>query len=510
MSGLRMTASLAGMSTAARAFLIFCLGASWAVAQGGVFRSYQVGGVDVFFTAIGSELRWGAAGQYVVSSIPVQEVGCAAMTQLPSGEVVIAGQHGAMGRLLRLQILPGQSQASVVQQLDVGAIDPEGLVYHPTHGLLLLDNTNGLLFGVPLSQGALATPSLLCDFSATPVYRPWRLHIGDDASIETVGAVYGMSLIGDEVHGELRYLFSPPATAGGLWQWTLASFVASGFAGNGWGVIDANLQGVDGSLAVTNFGGGAFQLVRVSDGVAVFGGTVPANGIGVLQLPTGALQAGESYRVEGGGHPNSKVFWPSFRRGANLMVDDVSLPKVALDNENFEVGKELRIEGALKWSGQVETSVVPIAYFLWATIGEPAPGVTTDLPDGRSFITQPLVMWTGDKPAVIPKRVTRTLDYVLPIDANDDLVDTPLLFQWIAVSPSGTLVLSDVFGSTIRKGSAQAAAQVGPVSGGQLSPAVLLSRRRSWLRSCSSKGGTATLNSLRNHLATSPMSPWSQ
>jgi len=118
-----------------------------------------------------------------------------------------------------------------------------------------------------------------------------------------------------------------------------------------------------------------------------------------------------------------------------------------------------------------------------------------------TFTIQPAVHILG-QPGFLPTMQP------LPIDNNAGFVGVPILFQWIAITPEGNLVASDIFGYKIGSPPTQAVATLsGPAAMPQATEEKLVAARK-WLRKQRQPGAHTVGASMLQHLRSGSAEPW--
>lgn len=474
----------------------------------------NVGGVTHLLCVRGNSLSWTSESgvDEIGFALPFTRAGQA--THIGNNNYVVSGwddQGDGRGVLLRieLRVPSGIPQITVVETLDLGEeIRPSGVSCSAIESaLIVLDRSAGKFHympWVPWQPFGQLSPALTFTVQAGS---PWEIRQGlGGLTGESTDTVYAFSdeALANIVKRHRLYRASPIS----VWQLETidlhSSFGGSSEFSTGWHIRGHDTQSSEGTLSVAAWGGGSFSVVRQSDQVVVLTGVCGAGpGYTDFTLPTGTLSVGEEYRVSGGGQIASRSFFPTYRRGALLPFDELRFQKWRLEQDRLTVGAQaFKVWGRLEWLGQSDFTAAAIPYFLWVTVGEPGPGVTADLPDGRSIITNPALLFTGEEPI----RVARIPGY-LPVRQAVDIPDwpelegLPILFQWLAITPQGNIIVSDVYGAKIKAApggasmlmSSGAGGGSGSVSSGagmRGSAQVLtpIARCRNWLESLNKPG----------------------
>ncbi len=162
------------------------------------------------------------------------------------------------------------------------------------------------------------------------------------------------------------------------------------------------------------------------------------------------IHPGRGYLVRGTGQSDSREFFPLVRHGIATQAGTLSIGRGFLPAHRAVVGEaEFGPACELKLAPSPQTPVAIQAGF-WMAFRTPQGDPIVWIENGADDIAllQPIaavslsVMLGGDHP-------TGGLGYPVAIPSDPDLAGAIVLFQFVAVSPTGSVGVSDVFGTTI-------------------------------------------------------------
>lgn len=425
--------------------------------HGGGSLAYQAipgAGSSNMVTLLGNTLSWYHSGPPSATANAVMPMVVAGgVLNAGGGEFIASGWDGSAGILVRLSLHmeSGSPQVTILETLPTGTFDPESIEYSPLEsGLIALDRAQSSFLFVSWTPGGTFGATEPIGSLPADIKRPVSLRAAF-APHETPGAVYADS-------------WSALRRVGVTWRYRPYRIGASWFiestdmspittpTSTGWAVRHYERQSNEGVLGVRAVGGGAFSVIRVGDRMPVMGGTIPAaDAWHDMPIPSGSFEPGQAYKVVGAGQPDGKVFWPSFRLGQpNTDTTPLSLDYGKLDPAAMRDGNlAFAVSGRLLWASPETQSQKAIPYYLWAKIGTPGAGTVATLPGGEVVISDPDVTFVGRRPSIIfgspGYRPIRQ-----KVDLGSGFAGTSILFQWLAITDDDQVIISDVFGSTIR------------------------------------------------------------
>ena len=407
-----------------------------------------------------------------------------------SGLILVSGFDSGTGTgyLCRLQMAGPSPTVVISESIAIPAFRPVGLVYNSAEArIYLLDPFSSLLrIGSWSGSGVLPSQWTLVDPNS-----PFPL-----SHMETrpggMGGVYLYNASPSERNVSFEPIDRCEVYHGASPGWVVNFSVATPSLVDpiAWAVDDPHLLGHHGPLRV--LGQAAPCSVVDSETLASVGSLAMGSTSQWSSLTlSGDLVPGRSYRIHGGTIADSIQLWPTYREGSpvgdglySIRHGTLRPPAMLVGNADFSVASSVRYH----WSGQ-PPSTVPIPSFLWAKVGVPGPGVTITLPTGTVLINSPdaTIGPDAEDTPVDPASLVSRLHFGVPIPNNDLLVGVPIVFQFVAISPSGQPMVSDVFGSSIRgQASGLSGALAQPQSGAGSAAAVPMHARcamcREWLR----------------------------
>lgn len=251
-----------------------------------------------------------------------------------------------------------------------------------------------------------------------------------------------------------------------------------------------------------------YDVVEELSGVSVASGTtVDADVEHEVALPQGALVPGLRYKVltstdADGGHARSAAFLPHVRYGVPTETTQVQLSRgycgeVIVGDDTFGVGDRVLWQKGYK-------EPVTAAVYLWISFrGADGQDRVVSLGD-RVYVLDPDALYAnlGPQSVTIENITDGSFFFRLPVPDDDQLIGNTILFQSAAVVPStGDVIVSDVFGVTIR-----AHGGVGAALGGRLltrgSNPILpteeaLAAARRWIQSHSPESSSQSRSEIR-------------
>jgi hypothetical protein len=442
-------------------------------------------------TVIGPQLTWfrvSPVDHTATLSLPFTSAG--GISHVSGGKLLICGWDDATskGVLLRVSasMQAGQPILSLTEQYDLGvAIRPGDVQYSQHEGaLVILDSQNGNFHMAPwVPGGAIVAPQASIAFPLD-LRRPVSLRQAIQPG-EIAGSVYADSFpLAVRAGVSMRYR---PHKVAGVWNLETTDLIPTNSTptSSGWAVKDRWRQSDDGIISLQTVGGGTFLVNDVVTGFPVMAGVLPAApGWYQNTVPTGAFVPGRSYVVTGSGQRDSRIIWPTYRRGQPTSEAGLALGYGKLHPSQMADGnQDFAISGRLTWTGPATMTPAYVPYYLWVRIGLPGP-LTTHSVGGAIVIKNPDLTYVGEDPVhVLAEPGFLPIRQKLPLPSG--YAGAPILFQWLALTDQGDIIVSDVFGSRIRALTEGAFANSGS-SPTPPSPSTLLARRvqaRSWLRS---------------------------
>jgi hypothetical protein len=265
----------------------------------------------------------------------------------------------------------------------------------------------------------------------------------------------------------------------GVWVQSFLGWADTDPQAFGWAVGDALFASVD-QLRVFGAAPAAIELVDAETGAVVgmfdylVGRTWQTLDTSVL-----GLVPGRGYRIRGGEQTESALILPLFRRGTTTEAGTLRIGRGILAPDRAQVGA---VEFGPGCSLQLLTpptapSVVQGGLWLAVHFDGPLPIVDVDGNGTSVALLQP----DGAVALSVPFDTDRTeggLGYPVAIPGEDALVGALLLFQFVALSPDGQVVVSDVFGTRIRPEPGDAAQRA---AGGSVDESARLAAARSEL-----------------------------
>ena len=274
----------------------------------------------------------------------------------------------------------------------------------------------------------------------------------------------------------------------GVWSATILPASTVQVAAGGWTVESPRSASYLGPLKV---GGvtGSFDL-RSSDGTSIQSGLSSSALAWTTLTLTQAMQPGESYYVDGGTATASQPIWPTYRAGSPVAQGGYVFRPGYLSPRLMQVGQpKFTIWAEVEYAGATVSSQRMLT-FMWAKIGEPGPTTVETLPTGETVIKNPDATFGLDTEdtAIHPVLRHSIHNRSLPIAPDPNLEGTPIIFQFIAATPAGNLIASDVFGSKIIAAPSSSAALGGGGStssqAAQGPSAGTLLGAKQWIRAC--------------------------
>jgi hypothetical protein len=411
----------------------------------------------------GGELRWlrAKAGPDETATMPFTYA--RAIWDCGGGRFLVSGRDaGGLEHVACVELSVVNEVPSIVLASDhtlLPGVEADAIAYSPMEGgIVVLEDEGKKFHFIPWVPGtAINQLSMFVGQSNVPQDPPSAWRVAGPG--EVAGAVY---CEGAATRIAQRNVMRPgiPATTTyrpysilGVWSIEVIQTPAippSGpFASAGWHVKDLGVQGDIGTIAIKAYGGGTFDLVRVSDRSVALSGVVSANGgFEVFSLPAQGLVVGEVYRVEGGGQSASE-FRPSYRRGMTVSADCLTMDRGGLSYESMVVGNSgFAAEGAIRWIGPTSPNpATAIPYYLWVAVGAPGPDTISDL-GGGVMLLKPTATFVGRNWAgILEVPGYRLVRQTLPLTA--EFAGQTLLFQWLGIGPQGNVFASDVFGYVV-------------------------------------------------------------
>ncbi len=173
---------------------------------------------------------------------------------------------------------------------------------------------------------------------------------------------------------------------------------------------------------------------------------------------TDTLAPGYAYQLQGGTYTSSRPFRPLIRWGDLAPADNVKIDhgsvlssSAFIGNASFAVSGMLHFQDAPSALLAQSTKTCQVyLYVNYYTPGDSAP-ITTVGP--VAYLT-PLNVFTLAQPAVLSMKEQSLAPFAglripQPIPNDPNLVNARVLWQWVAVTDSSAVVVSDVFGTSI-------------------------------------------------------------
>ena len=198
-------------------------------------------------------------------------------------------------------------------------------------------------------------------------------------------------------------------------------------------------------------------MVEELSGISVASGsTTNADAEHEVTLPPGALVPGLWYRVTStadpdGGASRSAAFLPHVRYGVPTGSDQIRFVR-GQSGEVVVADDTFALSDVVMWQNGVDTAI-DVQVHLWVSFRD-TNGHDPVIPVGQgAYVIDPNQLYAsaGPQAVAIEDLAHGAFEFPLPVPDDQQLAGNTILFQYAAViPPSGQVIVSDVFGVTIR------------------------------------------------------------
>lgn len=380
-------------------------------------------------------------------SVPFDRAG--AFFHIGARAFILSGANSVSGKgyILHASLQDTPPVVSVDTSLDCGiGFDPYDIVWRSDEQqLYVLDVRNESLKVAPYSGGtSLPGPS---DFS-TAVTATQAPTLHDDGYllklVKAPGSDPGVRLVSTDTN---EHNYTHVKKVSGSWTASIGSLLTSANVSQ-WSVQDVARANVRLALQVGGVIGTAV-LTEDSFSQSVVSSVAVSHASTFVPFTVSNLVPGLRYKVASS-DPNimPERFIGLLRYGAPQVTKELGMPIGYIDNSLCWIGNSnFAVLGTIG-SGSNQVTPLQVDVYLWlsARHADGSDPVTTV--NGAAVLSE-VVAVLGPDTVTVDKSQHGALYSALPIPNDHDIVGGVLLWQWAAVTATGNVAVSDVFGSII-------------------------------------------------------------